>query len=53
MLWTFGTRTFAISGQTRLAKECATSEFLRLRGFDVPKILYINTPDRLVFMEYI
>jgi tRNA A-37 threonylcarbamoyl transferase component Bud32 len=53
MLWTFGTRTYAISGQTRLSKECATSEFLRLRGFNVPKILYVSTPERLVFMEYI
>ncbi|MDR2708228.1 MAG: hypothetical protein LBB87_05755 [Nitrososphaerota archaeon] len=52
-LWTFGTRTYAISGKTRLAKECATSEFLRLRGFNVPKILYVSTPERLVFMEYI
>jgi Kae1-associated kinase Bud32 len=53
MLWTFGTRTYAISGKSRLAKECATSEFLRLRGFNVPKILYVSTPERLVFMEYI
>ena len=53
MLWTFGTRTYAISGKTRLAKECATSEFLRLRGFNVPKILHVNTPERQVFMEYI
>jgi Kae1-associated kinase Bud32 len=52
-LWTFGTRMYAISGKTRLAKECATSEFLRLRGFNVPKILYVSTPERLVFMEYI
>ncbi|MCL2288504.1 MAG: hypothetical protein FWC33_04955 [Candidatus Bathyarchaeota archaeon] len=52
-LWTLGTRTYAISGKTRLAKECATSEFLRLRGFNVPKILYVSTPERLVFMEYI
>jgi len=52
-LWTFGTRTYAISGKTRLAKECATSEFLRSHGFNVPKILYVSTPERLVFMEYI
>lgn len=52
-MWTFGTRTYAISAKTRLAKECATSEFLRLRGFNVPKILYVSTPERLVFMEYI
>jgi Kae1-associated kinase Bud32 len=53
MLWTFGTRTYAISGKARLAKECATSEFLRSHGFNVPKLLYVSTPERLVFMEYI
>jgi tRNA A-37 threonylcarbamoyl transferase component Bud32 len=52
-LWSVGTKVFAVSGKTRLAKECATSEFLRLRGFNVPKILYVSTPERLVFMEFI
>ncbi len=52
-LWSFGARAFAVSGKARLAKECATSEFLRLRGFNVPKILYVSNPERLVFMEFI
>ncbi|MCL1976692.1 MAG: hypothetical protein FWG55_01065 [Candidatus Bathyarchaeota archaeon] len=52
-LWSFGTKTFAVSGKARLAKECATSEFLRLRGFNVPKILYVSNPERLVFMDFI
>ncbi|MCL2134506.1 MAG: hypothetical protein FWH37_02975 [Candidatus Bathyarchaeota archaeon] len=52
-LWSFGARVFSISGKARLAKECATSEFLRLHGFNVPKILYVSTPERLVFMDFI
>jgi tRNA A-37 threonylcarbamoyl transferase component Bud32 len=52
-LWSFGARAFAVSGKARLAKECATSEFLRTRGFNVPKILYVSNPERLVFMEFI
>jgi tRNA A-37 threonylcarbamoyl transferase component Bud32 len=52
-LWSFGARSFAVSGKARLAKECATSEFLRLRGFNVPKILHVSNAERLIFMEYI
>jgi tRNA A-37 threonylcarbamoyl transferase component Bud32 len=52
-LWSFGARAFAVSGKARLAKECATSEFLRLRGFNVPKILFVSNPERLVFMDFI
>jgi len=52
-LWSFGARNFAVLGRSRLAKECAISEFLRCQGFNVPKILYVNHSERLVFMEYI
>jgi Kae1-associated kinase Bud32 len=52
-LWSFGARSFAVSGQARLAKECATSELLRSKGFNVPKILHVSNVERLVFMEYI
>jgi Kae1-associated kinase Bud32 len=52
-LWSYGARTFAVSAKARLAKECATSEFLRRRGFNVPKILHVSTAERLVFMEYV
>ena len=52
-LWSLGARAFTVSGKARLAKECATSEFLRLRGFNVPKILHVSNPERLVFMNYI
>jgi tRNA A-37 threonylcarbamoyl transferase component Bud32 len=52
-LWSLGAKTFAVTGKARLAKECATSEFLRLRGFNVPKILHVSNPERLIFMDYI
>jgi Kae1-associated kinase Bud32 len=52
-LWSLGARSFAVSGQARLAKECAISEFLRSEGFNVPKILHVSNAERLIFMEYI
>jgi tRNA A-37 threonylcarbamoyl transferase component Bud32 len=52
-LWSFGTRIFAVVGRSRLARECAISEFLRCEGFNVPKILHVSHSQRLVFMEYI
>jgi tRNA A-37 threonylcarbamoyl transferase component Bud32 len=52
-MWSFGARSFAVSGRARLAKECATSEFLRCRGFRVPAIYGISNAERLVFMEFI
>jgi tRNA A-37 threonylcarbamoyl transferase component Bud32 len=52
-LWSHGARVFAVSAKARLAKEIATSEFLRCRGFNVPKILQVSNATRLVFMEYI
>jgi Kae1-associated kinase Bud32 len=52
-LWSFGARSFVVSGQARLAKEYAISEFLHSEGFNVPKILHVSNAERLVFMEYI
>jgi Kae1-associated kinase Bud32 len=52
-LWSFGAKSFAVSGQARLAKECAISEFLLNEGFNVPKILHVSNAERIVFMEYI
>ncbi|MGD6852857.1 MAG: RIO1 family regulatory kinase/ATPase [Candidatus Bathyarchaeia archaeon] len=52
-LWSFGARSFAVSGQARLAKEIAASEFLRTQGFNVPKILHVSNAERIVFMEFI
>ncbi|MCL4430297.1 MAG: hypothetical protein M1167_06050 [Chloroflexi bacterium] len=41
-VWSFGARSFAVSGQARLAKECAISETLHSAGFNVPRILLVN-----------
>ena len=52
-LWTLGTRTFAVSGRSRLERECAINQFLHSRGYRVPRILHVNHNERLVFMEYV
>ncbi len=52
-LWTVGTRTFAVLGRSRLERECAINELLLSKGFSVPKILYVNHNERLIFMEHL
>jgi tRNA A-37 threonylcarbamoyl transferase component Bud32 len=52
-MWSRGARSFAVSAQSRLAKECATSEFLLEHGFKVPRIYQISNSERLVFMEFV
>ena len=52
-LWSFGARSFAVSGQARLAKESAISKVLHGEGFNVPRIFHVSNPERIVFMEYI
>jgi Kae1-associated kinase Bud32 len=52
-IWSYGTRSFAVSGQARLSKESAISELLYIEGFNVPKILHVSNAERLVFMEFI
>jgi Kae1-associated kinase Bud32 len=52
-MWSIGARTFAVLGRSRLARECAISEFLRCEGLNVPKILHVSHSERLIFMEYI
>jgi tRNA A-37 threonylcarbamoyl transferase component Bud32 len=52
-LWTVGTRTFAVSGRSRLERECATNQFLYSKGFAVPRLLHVSPSKRLVFMEYV
>jgi len=51
-LWSVGTRTFAVSGSSRLEKECAISRLLDSNGFTVPKVLHVSSSDRLIVMEY-
>lgn len=52
-LWTIGTRTFAVLATSRLEKEFAINTLLDSNGFNVPKVLYVNPNQRLIFMEYI
>ncbi|MDI6905193.1 MAG: hypothetical protein QMD13_06885 [Candidatus Bathyarchaeia archaeon] len=52
-LWTFGTRTFAVLGHSRLDRECAINQLLYSKGFEVPKILHISHAERLIFMEHV
>ncbi|MDI6690592.1 MAG: AarF/UbiB family protein [Candidatus Bathyarchaeota archaeon] len=52
-LWTFGTRTFAVLGLSRLERECAINQLLRSKGFRVPKIFHVSHSQRLIFIEYI
>ncbi|MGD0495808.1 MAG: AarF/UbiB family protein [Candidatus Bathyarchaeia archaeon] len=51
-LWSVGTRTFAVSGSSRLQRECAISRLLDSNGFVVPKVLHVSRGDRLIVMEY-
>jgi tRNA A-37 threonylcarbamoyl transferase component Bud32 len=52
-IWSLGARTFAVMATSRLARECAISELLRCQGLNVPKILHVNSTERLIFMDYI
>ena len=51
-LWSVGTRTFAVSGSSRLQRECAINRLLDKSGFAVPKILHVSSSGRLIVMEY-
>lgn len=52
-LWSVGTKTFSILGRSRLERECSMNQFLHLNGFKVPRLLYVNSDERSVFMEYV
>jgi tRNA A-37 threonylcarbamoyl transferase component Bud32 len=52
-LWSVGTRTFAVSGSSRLERECAISRLLDSNGFAVPRVLRVSPGDRLIVMEYL
>lgn len=52
-LWTLGTRAFAVLGRSRMEREHAISQLLYEKGFAVPKILYTNHEERLIFFEYV
>jgi tRNA A-37 threonylcarbamoyl transferase component Bud32 len=52
-LWSVGTRTFAVSGGSRLERECAISRLLDSNGFAVPRVLHVSPGDRLIVMQYL
>ena len=52
-LWSAGTRTFAMTGISRLEKEWAINRLLDSHGFAVPELLHISPAQRLVVMEYV
>ena len=52
-IWSLGTLSFAVTGRSRLERECATSEILQREGFNVPKVLHVSHSERLVFMEFV
>ncbi len=52
-LWTLGTKSFAVLGESRLEREYAINKFLRNNGFNVPEILYISPKEGLIFQQYI
>jgi tRNA A-37 threonylcarbamoyl transferase component Bud32 len=52
-LWSLGTKTFAVLGQSRLEREYAINQFLQGQGFPVPKILHVSPQKRLIFEDFI
>lgn len=52
-VWSLGTTTFSVLGQSRLEKEYVINKFLRSKGFPVPKIFFISHQKRLIFEEFI
>ena len=52
-LWSFGTKSFSVLGQSRLEKEYAINKLLQKKGFAVPQIFYISHRKRLIFEEFI
>ncbi len=53
VLWSFGTKAFAVLGRSRLEREYAINKFLHSKGFPVPQIIYISPQKRLLFEEFI
>jgi len=52
-LWTIGTRSFAVMGQSRLEREYAINQFLSSQSLPVPRVLYISPKERLIFEDFI
>ncbi len=52
-LWSIGTRTFSILGRSRLEREWAMNQLLHSKGFKVPRLLYLSSDERSIFMQYV
>ena len=52
-LWSIGTKTFTVLGNSRLEREYAINRFLHSHDITVPEILYVSKSERLIFTEYI
>jgi tRNA A-37 threonylcarbamoyl transferase component Bud32/predicted nucleotidyltransferase len=49
----FGTKTFALSGRTRLSNEYGLNRLLAENGISVPEVISINLHERLLIKKYI
>jgi len=52
-LWTLGTRDLAVFGKTRLEREYTMNRLLSNHKINVPKIIYVNPEEKVIFQEYI
>jgi tRNA A-37 threonylcarbamoyl transferase component Bud32 len=48
-----GTKTFSVSGRTRLSNEYGMSTLLADSGILVPPIVYVSVPERLLIKRYV
>jgi tRNA A-37 threonylcarbamoyl transferase component Bud32 len=52
-LWTLGSRGFAVLGKSRLEKEYTINMFLSRKDINVPRIIYANPQEGLIFEEFL
>jgi len=52
-LWSFGTKSFAVLGKSRLEREYVINQYLQNQGLMVPKVLYISPKQSLIFQEFV
>ena len=52
-MWSFGSASFSVLGNSRMEKEYAITQFLHNEGFPVPQIFYVSHSKRLLFEEFI
>jgi tRNA A-37 threonylcarbamoyl transferase component Bud32 len=52
-LWTLGSRGFAVLGKSRLEKEYTINMFLSRKDINVPRIIYANPQEGIIFEEFV